>query len=87
MAPANLKAQKRTIIGKKTKSLRKQGSIPGVVYGHGIKSMPITINDKEFGNCNMINFRVHINYEKSINLDEKDVSDDDYVDLLKIFSK
>src|SRR3972149_1726481 len=49
MAPANLKAQKRTIIGKKTKSLRKQGSIPGVVYGHGIKSMPITINDKEFG--------------------------------------
>src|SRR3990172_6706013 len=48
MDKLTLKAQKRTIIGKKTKALRKQGSIPAVVYGHKIDSVPVTVNDKDF---------------------------------------
>jgi len=43
-----LQAEKRKILGKKTKSLRKQGLIPAILYGHKIKSTPLTINEKEF---------------------------------------
>ncbi len=43
-----LKAEKRKILGKKTKSLRKQGLIPAILYGHKVKSAPLTINEKEF---------------------------------------
>ncbi len=43
-----LKAEKRKILGKKTKSLRKAGLIPTILYGHKIKSTPLTINKEEF---------------------------------------
>lgn len=48
MEKVTLKAEKRKILGKKTKSLRKQGLIPAILYGHKIKSAPLTINEKEF---------------------------------------
>ena len=38
-----LVAQKRTILGKKVKSLRKKGVIPGVVFGKNKKSTPIQL--------------------------------------------
>jgi large subunit ribosomal protein L25 len=45
-----LKAQVRNTVGKKLKSLREKGIIPGVVYGHGHKSISLEINYEEFRN-------------------------------------
>ncbi len=36
-----IKAEKRQVIGKKVKALRRQGILPGVIYGH--KTEPIAI--------------------------------------------
>jgi len=38
-----LSARSREITGKKVKTLRLKGDIPGVVYGHGLDSTPITV--------------------------------------------
>lgn len=43
-----LTAEHRTIIGKQVSTLRRQGIIPAVVYGHGHESEPIQIDAKEF---------------------------------------
>ncbi len=43
-----LKASKRSLLGKKVKSLRAKGLIPAVVYGRGFKNEPISLNQKEF---------------------------------------
>ncbi len=43
-----LKAKKRTILGKKVKKLRKKGIIPAVIYGHNIPSESIEIERKSF---------------------------------------
>jgi large subunit ribosomal protein L25 len=43
-----LKAQAREITGKKVKSLRKTGFIPAVLYGHNVKSVPLSVDVKEF---------------------------------------
>lgn len=48
MEKLNLKASKREKIGKKANSLRKQGLIPAVVYGHGMSSIPISVYEKDF---------------------------------------
>ncbi len=47
MDTPKLKVQKRTLIGKRVKSLRKEGQLPGVLYGAGIESMPIEVNRRE----------------------------------------
>jgi large subunit ribosomal protein L25 len=44
----NIKAQSRTISGRKVKQLRNEGLIPAVVYGSGIDSTSITLDLKEF---------------------------------------
>jgi large subunit ribosomal protein L25 len=44
----NLSAKTRKDFGSKTKSMKRQGEIPGVVYGHGIKNSDIQVNEKEF---------------------------------------
>ena len=44
----NIQVNKRTILGKKVKSLRLQGQIPAVVYGGEGQSQPLLINDKAF---------------------------------------
>lgn len=36
-----LKAEKRTVLGSKVKRLRQQGLVPGVMYGHGFRSIPL----------------------------------------------
>jgi len=47
METPKLKIQKRTLIGKRVKSLRKSGQLPGVLYGAGIESMPIELDGRE----------------------------------------
>ena len=43
-----LEAQKRDIFGKKTKTLRKQGFIPAVIYGHETKTIPLQVKLSDF---------------------------------------
>ncbi len=41
-------AEKRTLIGKKVKKLRREGKIPANIFGKGIKSQAISVSLKEF---------------------------------------
>ncbi|MFH1855587.1 MAG: 50S ribosomal protein L25 [bacterium] len=43
-----LDAKSRKITGKKVKSLREQGLVPAVIYGHGSKPLPLEINSTDF---------------------------------------
>ncbi|MEK7170990.1 MAG: 50S ribosomal protein L25 [Patescibacteria group bacterium] len=43
METVALAARSRELTGKKVKTLRLKGEIPGVVYGHGLDSTPITV--------------------------------------------
>lgn len=42
-----LAAEERSIVGKKVKSLRRQGVVPAVVYGHDAKSVPVQVKRDE----------------------------------------
>jgi large subunit ribosomal protein L25 len=42
-----LKATLRELVGKKVKALRREGKVPGVLYGHGVDSTPIVLDLKE----------------------------------------
>src|SRR5258706_13175509 len=44
----NLKATTRKTLGRKVKTLRKQGMTPANIYGRDVKSQAIEINSKEF---------------------------------------
>ncbi len=39
-----LQVSKRDVIGKQVKTLRREGILPGIVYGRGISSIPISLN-------------------------------------------
>jgi large subunit ribosomal protein L25 len=41
-----IEAQKREIIGKKVKALRREGLLPAVIYGVGFEPQPITLDTK-----------------------------------------
>ena len=43
-----LAAEPRTVTGKKVAGLRRQGKVPGVVYGHGHESQAIQLDAHEF---------------------------------------
>jgi len=43
-----LAAERRTVIGKATARLRRDGLLPAVVYGHGFESASITLDAHEF---------------------------------------
>ena len=43
-----LKVQIRNILGRKVKTLRKEGLIPAELYGHGVKNLHLTLSAKEF---------------------------------------
>jgi large subunit ribosomal protein L25 len=47
-ARATLAAEHRDIVGKKVARLRASGRLPGVVYGHGVESDPISVDTHEF---------------------------------------
>jgi large subunit ribosomal protein L25 len=46
-----LKAEKRTVIGKQVNALRRQGWLPGVIYGHKMEATPIQMDAH---NANMV---------------------------------
>lgn len=48
MADIGLRAQTRTIKGKKVGALRRQGLIPGNIYGRGLESLPVQIDVRDF---------------------------------------
>jgi len=48
MTTLELKSKKRTLLGKKVKSLRREGVIPAVVYGGKDGTTPIELDLKEF---------------------------------------
>lgn len=43
-----LKVQERTIFGKKTRQLRKEGLVPAELFGHGIKNKHFSVSLKDF---------------------------------------
>lgn len=43
-----LAAERRTITGKATAALRRDGRLPAVVFGHGLESAPLTLDAHEF---------------------------------------
>lgn len=44
-----LKATKRTVTGKQVQQLRRQGLLPGVVYGHNMEPTPIALDAHDAG--------------------------------------
>ncbi len=42
-----INAEKRDVIGKKVGVLRREGKLPGVIYGHNVKAQPILMNLKD----------------------------------------
>lgn len=47
MEGMKLEVSKRTRIGKRTKALRREGVLPGVLYGAGMESAPIQMDGRE----------------------------------------
>jgi large subunit ribosomal protein L25 len=48
MTKLQLKAEKRKVVGRKVKTLRAKGMLPGNIYGKDVESVSIQINSKEF---------------------------------------
>lgn len=44
---ATLSANRRTIVGKQVRALRRQGLLPAVIYGHSLEPISISINARE----------------------------------------
>lgn len=44
MSKLELEVSKRNITGKKVRFLRRGGLIPGIIYGHGISSIPVQVD-------------------------------------------
>ncbi len=47
MSKIVINAEKRTLIGKQVRQLRRQGKLPAVIYGHKIEAQPITLDFRE----------------------------------------
>lgn len=49
MSQPTLSAEERTIVGKKVKNLRKQGLVPGVIYGPGLdETVQVSVDERTF---------------------------------------
>lgn len=64
-ATIELTVQPRTVIGKDSKKLRRQGLLPGVIYGYSIEPQAIQIDNRTFervyhraGNVHLVDVRV-----------------------------
>ncbi len=69
-ATTTLAATRRTEIGKHVSLLRKAGRVPAVVFGHGIDSIPISLDAHEFDH---IRRTVHSNTIVELKIDGKDM--------------
>jgi large subunit ribosomal protein L25 len=47
MAQIELNGQKRSVLGKKVKSLRREGLVPAVLYGHETTPVPLQVEERE----------------------------------------
>lgn len=47
METLELRATPRTVVGKKVKALRHKDIVPGVIYGHGVGSLPVQFDGRE----------------------------------------
>jgi len=47
MEALELRATPRTVVGKKVKALRHKDIVPGVIYGHGVGSLPVQFDSRE----------------------------------------
>ena len=47
MEKAVIKAARRTVTGKKVGALRREGKLPGVIYGHHLEPIAITMDQRE----------------------------------------
>jgi len=65
-----LAATRRTEIGKGVARLRKTGRVPAVVFGHGIDSIPVSLDAHEFDH---IRRTVHSNTIVELKIDGKDM--------------
>lgn len=61
----SLKAEERTLLGKKVKNLRKDGKLPGHVYGKGVETEHVSVDGKTFlktfkeaGETGLINLKI-----------------------------
>lgn len=68
-APTVLKATRRDEVGKKVSHLRAAGQIPGVVFGHGMTSIPVALDAHEFDH---IRRNVHSNTIFELQLGDKE---------------
>ena len=69
-APSVLTATRRTEIGKHVAQLRKAGRIPAVIFGHGLASIPVSLDLHEFEH---IRRTAHANTIIELKIDGKDV--------------
>lgn len=68
-APSVLTATRRTETGKAVAHLRKAGKVPAVVFGHGLESIPLSLDAHEF---DLLRRTVHSNSIISLVIDGKD---------------
>jgi len=73
MEKVTLDSKSRDVFGRKTNKGRREGRIPAVVYGRGIKSEPIWINDLDFrrllrksGESTMINLSIDGHNDRNV---------------------
>ncbi len=69
-APSVLTATRRTEIGKGVSQLRNSGRLPAVVFGHGLESIPVSLDLHEFEH---IRRTAHSNTIIELKIDGKDV--------------
>jgi large subunit ribosomal protein L25 len=69
-APSVLTATRRTEIGKHVAHLRKAGRLPAVVFGHGLESIPVSLDAHEFEH---VRRTAHSNTIIELKIDGKDV--------------
>ena len=69
-APSVLAATRRTEIGKGISHLRQSGRVPAVVFGHGLESIPVSLDLQEFEH---IRRTAHANTIIQLKIDGKDV--------------
>ncbi len=68
-APSVLTATRRTEIGKSVSRLRKTGRVPAVIFGHGIASIPVSLDAHEFDH---IRRTIHSNTIIELKIDGKE---------------